>query len=88
MEGCPKEGPAKPMDGKLLDSERACKARGGLAIVNCVAEERPDLAVTALVLSRQMANPTEGTAFCFTRAIRYLASHPGRGVDIPPGIGR
>lgn len=81
MEGCKgkgtpmtTEGPNKSMGGKPLDPERPSKARKGIDNISYVAQDRPDLAVTARVLSPQMASPTEGTEVCPKRAIHDLAS--------------
>lgn len=44
-----------------------------------MAQDRPDLAVTSMVLFQRMANPTTRAEVCFERAIHYLSSHP-RGI--------
>lgn len=69
MEGCKgkgtpitKEGPEKSVGGPL-GAERL-----GIAIINYVAQDRPDLAVTARALSQRMASPTDDTKYCLKRA--------------------
>lgn len=71
-----KDGVEKSGQSKPLSREQASKARGGLAIVNYMAQGRPDLAVMARVLSQRSAPPTEGTEDCVQRIIRYLVAPP------------
>lgn len=92
LEGCKgketpitKEGPEKSMSGESLDADTASKARTGLAILNYVAQDGPDLAVTARVLSQRMSAPTEGTEHCLNCALLYLASHPHGVLMFPCG---
>ena len=59
-----------------MESEDAKKCRRAVAIVNFMAQDRPDLAVTANVLSRSMARPREGQELGIKRAIRYLNGAP------------
>lgn len=49
-----------------------------MAIINYRAQVRPDLAVTARVLSQRMAIPTESAEHCLKRAFRNLVSHTQR----------
>lgn len=55
-----------------------------MAIIDYAAQDRPDLGVTASVVSARIASPTEGIDHCLKRAIRHLASHP-RWVLMYPG---
>lgn len=78
-----KSGGNRAGTGQPLTGESASKTRRGVAIINYLSQDRPDLSVTARVLVQRMASPTEGTGMCLKRAIRYLSSHP-RGLLIYP----
>lgn len=54
---------------------QAIHVRRGIAITNYMAQDRPNLSVTARVLSQHLATPTEGTEMSLKRAIRYLSTH-------------
>lgn len=63
--------------------ELASKARRGIDIINCMAQDRPDFAVATRVESQMMAGPIEGNEPCLEHSIPYLALHP-RGVLLFP----
>lgn len=52
-----KEGSENMVEGESLEAERARLARRGVAIVNYMARDTPDLPVTARVLLQHMASP-------------------------------
>lgn len=54
------------------------KALRGSVIINYMAQNRQDMAVTDMVLSQRMASTDEGTKHCLKSAIRYLSSHARR----------
>lgn len=57
-----KDGPERSDVGESLISEHASKAR--IAIIKYMAQDCPEVAVTARVFSQQMASPAEGIEFC------------------------
>ena len=63
-------------DGKEADEEGARRIRRGIARVNYMAQDRPDLSVSSRLLSQRMAKPTAGTEVALKRLIRYIRSHP------------
>lgn len=66
-----KDGPEKSGMWEPLVGERASMARRGIAIVNCMAQDRPDMAVAARVQPQRMSAPTQGTKHCLKTA-RFL----------------
>lgn len=85
MEGClgngypmAKYGADKSGSGAFLVGDRASKARRGVAIINYMAQGRPDMVLTARVLSHRMTASIEGTDICLNGGIRCLASHMRR----------
>jgi hypothetical protein len=59
-----------------MEGKEATKYRRGVARVNYLAQDRPDLAVAASLLSRSMAKPMVGDEVRLKRTVRYLKSHP------------
>lgn len=55
-----KEGPEKSSEGEPLAANWAKSVRRGLPIVNYMAQDRPELAVTTRVLSQRMGARAEG----------------------------
>lgn len=76
-----KVGPEKSGQAVPLSGEQATNARSGIAIVNYMAQDWPDMAVTARVLTQRMAAPTKATERLGFGVV------PMWGVDTPPGIG-
>lgn len=66
----------KSGSGDVLQGEAATEAHRGIAMVNYMAQDRPDLSATARGRSQGLANPTTGTEECVKGTIRHLASHP------------
>ena len=71
-----KEVADKLGEGKEVDEEGARRIRRGIARVNYMAQDRPDLSVASRLLSQRMAKPTEGTEVGLKRLIRYVRGHP------------
>ena len=73
-------GPEDRPDGDRtrpeMDAMAAKKYRAGTARVNYLANDRPDLAVAANLLSRSMATPRIGDEKLLKRTVRYLKAHP------------
>ena len=61
---------------KPMEDEEATRYRRGVARVNFMAQDRPDLSVPSRVMSQYMANPLEGDEILLKRVIRYLAKYP------------
>ena len=59
-----------------MQNLEATKYRRGVARINYLAQDRPDLAVAANLLARSMAHPKVGDEIKLKRVIRYLKSHP------------
>lgn len=59
-----KDGGDKAGTGAPRTRGQAHKARRGMAIINCMAQDRPDLFMMARVLSQHITTPTEGTYVC------------------------
>jgi hypothetical protein len=59
-----------------MESKEATRYRRAVARVNYLAQDRPDLAVAASLLSRSMARPMVGDEVRLKRTLRYLKSHP------------
>jgi hypothetical protein len=59
-----------------MESTEATRYRRGVARVNYLAQDHPDLAVAASLLSRSMAKPMVGDEVRLKRTLRYLKSHP------------
>ena len=71
-----KEIEQKLGNGEMLEASEASWLRRGIARVNYMAQDRPDLTYAARELSRFMAVPTEGTKAGLSHVIRYLRLHP------------
>ena len=59
----------------MADSE-ATRYRRGVARVNFMAQDRPDLSVASRIMSQYMSQPREGDEVLLKRAIRYLKKYP------------
>ena len=74
----PGEG-AQPQDTEqrpLLDGAAATQHRGLVALLNYIAQDRPDLSFCAKELSQTMARPRVGDERGIKRAVRYLRRFP------------
>ena len=71
-----KEVADKLGDGEEADEEGARRIRRGIARINYMAQDRPDLSVASRMLSQRMAKPTSGTEVGLKRVIRYVRGHP------------
>ena len=63
-------------DEEPLSSQEQKEYRRGAAMLNYVAQDRPDLPFAAKEVSRWMSAPTAGSAASFKRALRYLRAQP------------
>jgi hypothetical protein len=77
------KGAATPMSAEKdvereteMETSEGTRYRRAVARVNYLAQDRPDLAVAASVLSRSMAKPMVGDEVRLKRVLRYLKSHP------------
>lgn len=66
----------KVCEGQSLHLERTRSAGRRIAILNYIAQDRPDLSVSLRVLSQQMSCPVEGTEVGVKRAVRDFQEHP------------
>ena len=60
----------------LMNKEDARGYRRGAARLNYMAQDRPDVCVSAKLLSRSMANPRVGDEKLLKKVGRYLVRHP------------
>ena len=79
----------KDMENKLGESELLGdvdqrKVRRAIAIVNYMAQDRPDLVSVSRSLSRTMASPTANTMVAVKRVIRYLRKYPSGFLQMEP----
>ena len=72
--------------GEELQGEMASKVRRGIARVNYMAQDRPDLSAAAKAMSQHMAQPREGVLNSLKRCVRYLKKHPVSSMLIPNGV--
>ena len=63
-------------DGEELSEGEAKRVRRGIARINYISQDRPDLSYSARELSRHMAKPKDGTKKALTYVIRYLQGSP------------
>ena len=66
-------GPREKVDMSPKDEQRF---RTAAALVNYIAQDRPDLCVTSCRLAQCMAHPKEGDEARLKRCIRYLRGCP------------
>lgn len=59
-----KDWPKKPGKGEPVFGEQDESARGAIGIMTCMAQDMPDLAVTAPVVPQRKLSPTQGAEFC------------------------
>ena len=60
----------------LMSDTDATKYRRGVARVNFMAQDRPDLSVASRLMSQGMSSPREGDEKLLKRVIRYLRRFP------------
>ena len=61
---------------KVMNEIDAKRYRRGVARVNFMAQDRPDLSVSSRIMSQFMATPREGDEKLLKRVIRYLRKYP------------
>ena len=59
-----------------LQGEMATKVRRGIARINYMAQDRPDLSAAAKAMSQHMSQPREGVLNSINWCVRYLKSTP------------
>ena len=69
-------GEASASDEEPLSPQEQKEYRRGAAMLNYVAQDRPDMPFAAKEVSRWMSAPTAGSAASFKRAVRYLRAQP------------
>ena len=62
--------------GEELGEAEAKQVRRGIARINYMAQDRPDLSAASKVLSQGMSRPTTGSLAGVKRVIRYLKHYP------------
>ena len=64
----------------------ATKVRRGIARVNYMAQDRPDLSAVAKTMSQHMAKPHEGVVPLLKRCVKYLKRFPTASLLVPRGV--
>ena len=72
--------------GEELTGETATKVRRGIARINYMAQDRPDLSAAAKVMSQHMSKPRDGVVHLLKRCVRYLKKYPILENLIPHGV--
>ena len=72
--------------GEELSTDLATKVRRGIARINYMAQDRPDLSSAAKVMSQHMAKPHEGVVPLLKRCVKYLKRFPTAGLLVPRGL--
>ena len=73
-------------NGEELQGELATKVRRGIARINYMAQDRPDLSAAAKTMSQHMSQPREGVLNSVKRCVRYLKKYPESSMLIPRGV--
>ena len=76
----------KVASGDELGSDLATKVRRGIARVNYMAQDRPDLSAVAKTMSQHMAKPHEGVVPLLKRCVKYLKRFPTASLLVPRGV--
>lgn len=53
----------------MLDSGRSISVHHSITMLDCIAQDRPDLSVATHVLPQQVSQPTEGTQAGLKRVV-------------------
>ena len=72
--------------GEELQGEMATKVRRGIARVNYMSQDRPDLSAAAKAMSQHMSQPREGVLNSLKRCVRYIKKFPVSSMLIPNGV--
>ena len=72
--------------GEELQGEMATKVRRGIARINYMAQDRPDLSAAAKSMSQHMSLPREGVLNSLKRCVRYVKKYPVSTMLIPRGV--
>merc|ERR1711973_870084 len=73
-------------NGEKLQGELATKVRRGIARINYMAQDRPDLSAAAKTMSQHMSQPREGVVNLVKRCVRYLKKYPETSMLIPRDV--
>ena len=71
-----KDMEVKISEGAEIQANDVTKVRRAIALVNYMAQDRPDLVPVSRVLSQQMASPKTNVIIAIKRVIRYLRKFP------------
>ena len=72
--------------GEELQGEVATKVRRGIARVNYMAQDRPDLSAAAKTMSQHMSKPRDGVVHLLKRCVRYLKKFPAATLLVPRDV--
>ena len=72
--------------GDELHGEMGTKVRRGVARINYMVQDRPDLSAVAKTMSQHMSKPREGIVHILKRCVRYLKKYPVSSSLIPRGV--
>ena len=78
-----KDGMESIDTGNELPASEATRARRAIARVNYMAQDRPDLAFVARIMSQHMAAPRDGIVLVIKRVLRYLKRFPRCVLTVP-----
>ena len=78
-----KDGMESIDTGNELSAAEATVARRAIARVNYMAQDRPDLAFVARIMSQHMAAPRDGIVLVIKRVLRYLKRFPRCVLTVP-----
>ena len=70
-------------NGEELQGEMANKVRRGIARINYMAQDSPDLLAAAKAMAQHMSKPREGVLNSIKRCVRYLKKYPESTMMIP-----
>ena len=69
--------------GEELVGDVATKGRRGIARINYMSQDRPDLSAVAKVMSQHMSKPREEVVHILMRCVRYLKKYPVMAALVP-----
>ena len=77
------QGKGKEEEGRILCKHEASKFRGGVALMNFLGQDRPDVQYATKQASHKMASPTETDLPRLKRIARYLVEAERVGLALP-----
>ena len=72
--------------GEELVGDVATKVRRGIARINYMSQDRPDLSAVAKVMSQHMSKPREEVVHILKRGVRYFKKYPVMAALVPRGV--